>query len=96
MAAYLHNRRAAVEALMGPDLRVRNQHEFVSQMFGVDGPVGAFHIVRVRRFKSKSGGWARVSLRLSLDHGASRDRLVVRHIHAGWRISSIRQESASS
>jgi hypothetical protein len=96
MTAYLHNRRHVVLALMGPGLLARNRHEFVSQMLGVDGPIGAFYIVRVKRFHSKSGGWARVTLRLTLDHGASRDLLVVRHLHGGWRVAAIRQKSTST
>jgi hypothetical protein len=96
LVAYMRGRRNTMISLMTPGLLRRNQHQFVSQMLGVDSPPGSFHVLRSRQFRSSTGRWTRVVVRLQLDHGNSLDWLGVVKTKAGWRISSIRQAKSSA
>lgn len=90
LQAFLKGDAREMIALMSPKLLARNQHQFVSQMLGVNGTPGGFTILRAHTFRTRTGQWTRVVARFELDHGATVDRLGLVKIQGSWRVNSIR------
>jgi hypothetical protein len=93
--AFQRGDRTTMVRLMTRHLRARNRHEYVAEMLGVENAPTRIEILRVHHYRAHWGAWARVVIRLALDHGTVTDRLGLIRTPAGYRVNTITYLSAT-
>jgi len=95
LRAFKRSDRQTMLRLMSPRLLRLDQHEYISQMLGVQSAPLSIAIDQARTYRSHKGRWTRVVAGLQFDHGTVTDQLAVIRGAGGYKIDSIRYLRAS-